>query len=465
MLHPVERSVLRTLRDLRGDATPWVVAVSGGPDSTALLAALRETRAGPLVVAHLDHGLRGAAARDRERAAVEALAARWGLPCERGAVDVLAERERRGGGSVEGIARALRYGFLGEVAARWKASWVAVGHTADDQAETVLLRLFRGSGLRGVGGMPARRRLSPERPQVGILRPLLACTRAQVLDYLEARGLPWIEDETNREACFLRNRIRHEVLPLLRDRVHPRVDEALLRLARQAREADEALAELARELLLAARAGEGWRAEVLAAARPAVRARALAILAERLAARAPGEVHVRALEALVQGRARGCQLPGGVALRVRHGQLECVPEREEEPAPRLRLPIPGSAVDRGAGLRFEARLAAPPAQLRCDPRTTAYLDAERVGERALTVRRRRPGDRFWPLGGPGHRSLKRFLQDQRVPPEQRDRIPVVCLGDRPLWVVGHRIDDAFKVTPATSRALELRARPVVGEQQ
>ena len=132
---------------------------------------------------------------------------------------------------------------------------------------------------------------------------------------------------------------------------------------------------------------------------------------------------------------------------------------EAAPAP-LALEIGGEALDPAAGLRFSARLIAPPPEVRTDPAERVLLDAARLSG-PLGVRRRRPGDRFWPLGAPGSRSLKRFLIDQKVPREARDAIPVVTSDDRPVWIVGLRMDDHFKVTPQTAQVLELRASAAV----
>jgi tRNA(Ile)-lysidine synthase len=229
--------VARFLATLPAASGPGVVAVSGGPDSVALLRALLAVRgAAPLAVAHLNHQLRGPDS-DADEAFVAALHARLvaegaalTFHCER--IDVAA-RARQEGDNLENVARRVRYGWLAEVARAAGARWVATGHTADDQAETVLHRLLRGTGLKGLAGIPARRELTPG---VEVVRPLLRVTRAEVLGYLQAIGQDFCLDASNADLRFTRNRLRHELLPHLAQRYNPAVVAVLGRLAEQAAE-------------------------------------------------------------------------------------------------------------------------------------------------------------------------------------------------------------------------------------
>jgi tRNA(Ile)-lysidine synthase len=213
---------------LRGDAPGrGVVAVSGGADSVALLRALAEFYPpDQLVVAHLNHQLRGP---DSNADAAFVAGLLPALPHRTEDADV---RRAAEGENLEATARELRYGFLTRVARSVGADWVATGHTLDDQAETVLHRLIRGSGLRGLRGIAARRELVPG---VRLIRPLLTVSREDVIAYLRAIGQPWREDATNADPAFTRNRIRHELLPLLRT-FNPAMSESLARLAAQADE-------------------------------------------------------------------------------------------------------------------------------------------------------------------------------------------------------------------------------------
>lgn len=216
-----------------------MVAVSGGPDSVALLRAVAEVRPiadGPLVVAHFNHRLRGEESDEDEafvRSCCETLAAkRAGLAFRCGTADV-AGQARAAGENLEKVARQLRYAWLANAARESDCRWVATGHTADDQAETVLHRLFRGTGLRGLRGiLPSR----PLGPGMQLVRPLLAITRAEVLAFLQCRSQDYRLDCSNLDRTRTRNRIRHELLPSLAARYNPRVVHALCRLASQAAE-------------------------------------------------------------------------------------------------------------------------------------------------------------------------------------------------------------------------------------
>ncbi len=232
-------------------AAPLVVAVSGGPDSVALLRALLQVRpggAGPLVVAHLNHQLRGHEA-DADEEFVRDLAATLpggaGVRWRPGRIDVAA-RARETGGNLEAVARRLRYEWLVAVAREEGAAAVATGHTADDQAETVLHRLLRGAGLAGLRGIAARRPLAPG---VELVRPLLAVRRADVLAYLARLGQPYRQDRTNTDPRYTRTRIRRELLPLLAEQYNPAVADVLCRLAGQAAEAYRGTAARAAALL------------------------------------------------------------------------------------------------------------------------------------------------------------------------------------------------------------------------
>jgi tRNA(Ile)-lysidine synthase len=224
----LERKIADAWLVAHWSAVTVLVAVSGGPDSVALaraLAALHRPLGGRLTVAHFNHGWRGAES-DADERFVCNLATELGLACEVGRAGV---GEPRTGS--EAIARRERYRFLRQTAERLGARYVALGHTADDQIETILHRILRGTGITGLAGMPRARALGEA---TSIIRPLLDVRRAAILAYLAALGQDYRTDATNQSLKFTRNRLRHELLPHLARRYNPRVDEALLRLARQA---------------------------------------------------------------------------------------------------------------------------------------------------------------------------------------------------------------------------------------
>jgi tRNA(Ile)-lysidine synthase len=475
----LDRRVLRYVRD-RAVLRPGervLAAVSGGPDSTALLLIL--SRLAPsldltLTAAHFDHGLRGRLAARRERSYVEALCRRLGVPLQVGAGDTRAQA-RTHGLSREEAARELRYAFLAEAAAAAGCTVVATGHTAGDQVETVLLHIIRGSGLAGLAGMTARGPWPLSgREGLDVGRPLLCLRRQETADYCREEGLEPVVDPSNVSPAFLRNRVRLELLPLLRQ-YNRRIDSALLRLA-EAAGADLAVLEgMAADVLSP---GGGGQAVVLCRRRLAELPEGLRRHALRLAVRRLlgdlRDLHGDHIDALLAGLARGVgyhlDLPRGLRFDVGYEEATLALEREEGAAfrpapssvfqtapPEAPLTVPG--VTSWGPWLVEAELrpadGGPPA---VDP-WQAWLDADVTGE-DLRVRSWRPGDRFRPLGLGGEKKLQDFFVDARIPRAQRDAIPLVCGKPGIVWVVGHRIDERARVTEATHRLLRLRFRRV-----
>lgn len=431
-----------------------LVAVSGGADSVALLHLLTEL--GPawrlsLAVLHVDHGLRADSARDAEF--VRGVGGRLGVQVDTVRVSVPAS------GSPEAAARTARYAALEAHAALIGADRIALGHTADDQAETVLMRLLTGAGVRGLAAIPPRRGR--------IVRPLIDCRHAEMVAALRAAGLPWVEDPSNRDPKFLRNRIRHELLPHLAAAWSPQVVEALARTARLARDTVEALDRLAgRELgrLAVREAGAVLlpRTELLGLPRRIaieVLRQAAAELGSRGPLRAWG--HRRLAHVLATPSPRRPVKLGGVVIevgsrriRVGNAPLPALPPRSLEIPGRLALPE--------AGLVLAARLV--PATGYAVPRETrrAAFDADRLGTASLVVRGRRPGERWTPWGGT-ERTLKEFLIDEKVDRWDRDRVPVVEAGGQILWLAGLRRSAAAPVDERTRTVLELLILPLANE--
>jgi tRNA(Ile)-lysidine synthase len=300
-----------------------VLAVSGGPDSVALARAAvlaRGPGSGCLVLAHLNHGLRGAES-DADAAFVSELAAQLpGVELCHTRIDIAAEAQRTGA-NLEATARQLRYGWLAEVARQHGLGRVATGHTADDQAETMLHRLLRGTGLQGLRGIAARRPLTPD---VELVRPMLGVTRAEVLAFLQALGQPFREDSSNRDLRHTRNRIRHELLPLLAGQYNPAIVAILGRLAAQADEAFRDEQVTAAALLAAAELPRAGRQLVFDAARlsaaPEREVRAMLRLVwerEGWSRDAMGFDAWKRLTALARGDGKAADFPGGVHACVR----------------------------------------------------------------------------------------------------------------------------------------------------
>jgi tRNA(Ile)-lysidine synthase len=481
----IETTVQATVRQALALALPGggqlLVAVSGGADSLCLLHALCALALElglALHVAHLDHGLRAASAADA--AWVGALCADWELPCTLGhcEVRVLAERGRL---SLEDAARQARYSFLARVARQVGARAVAVGHTADDQAETVLLHLLRGAGLEGLAGMApdARWPLPDERgaDRLRLLRPLLTLTRAETEAYCAAAGLLPRQDESNRDPAYTRNRVRLELLPLLRE-LNPGITATLGRTAQVIAGEVAALQSIELKVWAAMAAEESggvrlartvFEQQAVGLQRRLLR-RAVAVLAS-LHDLTWEQVEAARRIALA-GRTGACaSLPHGLRLRVGYGWLWIEPAQlaadRDWPtlAQPMQLHIPGEAT-LAAGWRLTAQQLAR-AELPDDWATTrepwvAYLDADAVGCDVL-LRARRPGDWLVPLGLGGRQKLSDLLINVKMPAVCREALPLVLVGEAIAWVVGVRCDQRFAVTDHTERVCVLRvARDVEG---
>lgn len=458
----VRRFIAETGALRRGERV--LVALSGGPDSTALLLllhSLQEELGLSLAVAHFDHGLRDRQEAEADLMFCRSLAEGLGLAFLHGQGDTPAHA-RACGLSLEEAARQLRYRFLAEKAAQAGATAVAVGHTASDQAETVLMHLLRGAGLDGLAGMRPR---SPWPLGAGpeLARPLLCLWRRDTERCCRALGIAPRQDPTNLDLAPLRNRLRHRVLPLLRT-LNPRADEALVRLASLASQAVDYLErEASRAWERLSRTSEGEVAlerEGLVRLHPA--------LASRLLRRAyallvgPGrepeaEQVARALSLAVRGRGR-LPLPGGIILTVsaREVRLRRGAAAAAAPLPETVLRVPGET--RVGGWVFLAEVVPPPASPRTADPYEAYLDADAVGG-PLVVTSRRRGDRLRPLGLGGEKKLQDLLVDARVPQEARDGVPIVRCPWGIVWVVGLRLDERAAVGPGTRRVVHLRAHP------
>ncbi len=468
----IERRVLSYIRkhDLVAAGERVVVGVSGGADSTALLLLIARLapRLGIVVhAAYFDHLLRGKKASQEERETVARLASELGMPLMVGSDDVRAyAREKRLG--IEEAARELRYRFLAEAARETGARTVAVGHTADDQIETVLLHILRGSGLTGLAGMLPRVPWPvavPERHDLTLVRPLLDLRRSETESYCREMGCEPLEDATNRSPRYKRNVVRNELLPLLRAHI-PGVDVSLLRLARTAATERRALEEMAERALAQSATFEGGVVRLSQALLGGVPAGLMPQVMRLAASRLLGDAkdlterHLQSMAAAAVYKPAGTELdlPRGLHLRVEYGEIVlALNESAAEALPVEGVPLVVPSVTTAGGWRIEASLSGGVASL---PQSAweAALDADAlVG--ALRVRRRRPGDHFQPLGLPaGHeKKLQDIFVDLKLPRRRRDNIPVVEDEAGIVWVADYRIAERVKLSPFTRRALRLNA--------
>ncbi len=442
------RTFLATLRGTvarhgllaRGDTV--LAAVSGGADSVALLAgllALRSDLGITVVAAHLDHGMRGGES-TRDRTFVDELARRLDVPC-------VSETAQIPPGNFEAEARRIRYAFLERAADQLAATRIATGHTRDDQAETVLLRVVRGAGRRGLGGI---------RPHRGrIIRPLLDCDRVQVRGFLVEQGLAWRRDYSNFDLAFERARVRSGFLPALARELNPRLGRTLADLADLMREEDTLLDRLA---ATAAR-GQVLATPVLHAIEPVLARRAIRLWWQRHGSgQRLGRRHLEAVRDLAARSSDDGEVavPGGAIVRERnqldfragsapvrtldHWELPLVPGAELVTPGGWRLSLVASSPDPGM----------PPGETAC------LIDADRSGA-TFVVRNRRPGDRLRAHGLDGHTTIKRLFASRHVPRHRRDDHPVVVCDGEVLWVPGCGRSDAALVGPTTTRCWLIRA--------
>jgi tRNA(Ile)-lysidine synthase len=445
----IERAAtsIRRHRMLAGGETV-LVAVSGGADSVALLHALVALAPAfrlTLHVGHVDHRLRPTSSEDA--AFVQDLAARLGLGVEVAVVEV------RRSGSPEDAARRARYAALDTIADRIGAARVAVGHTADDQAETIVMRVTQGAGLRGLAGIP------PVRGRV--IRPLIEASRHEVLDLLGGQGIAWREDPSNEERRFLRNRVRHDILPSLAA-VNSSIVAALGRTARLMRETLDIVERLAAAELEAATGGTDEVILSLDRLRAVPRTVAVEVLRQAAArAGSAGPLRAWAYRALSRALAspspRGAVRVGGVRVEVSGARVRVAGAVRRAILPRP-LAVPGVTELPEVQLAVHSRLLDAGGYTVPRMAQTVAFDADRL-QAPLVVRGRRAGDRVAPFGG-GERKLKRVLIDDKIPRWDRDAVPLLEAAGVIVWVAGLRRAAAAPVTPTTRRVLEVRLGPL-----
>ena len=488
-MHDLARRLLKTIRkqDLLRAGDRVAAAVSGGADSVALLLLLEELQAElgiVLSVAHVNHQLRGAESDDDERF-VANLAARLQLnldavtaPIETRASKAAGEQAKSG---IEAAARNLRYGFFRELAENRRVTKIATAHTLDDQAETVLLRIFRGTGIRGLAGIHPKMSLanwSPKRsspkasnPKTGgtgalacagkksagkfsaevgveVIRPLLTFRRSDLRDYLRASNETWREDSSNEDPKFLRNRIRQRLLPLIAEEFG---DAALLHMAELAEIARAEEEHGAEELNSTESSGTSLDAKKLLSLPLAIRRR---LARAWLEANAPeASISFALIEEILQlahdDAGRKLELPGEVSRDIRRGRAEIVIEAAASTRAKqyeYTLPVPGAVDVPEIGARFVARIVET-ASL-AEGHAAALLDPVEVGEK-LTIRNWRPGDRFWPAHTVREKKVKDLLADLHATGAKKKLWPVaVDAQERIVWMRGFAVRETARARGA-----------------
>jgi len=426
-----------------------LAAVSGGPDSMAMLHFLSCFPGIRLTALHINHRIRGREA-DKDSRLVKEYCKTLGVPLITRSFDVPLHAKRKKL-SLEEAGRQVRYRIFEREAKRKKAKKIAVAHNADDNVETFVMRLMRGTGLKGLCGIP------PVRGK--IIRPLIDVWKKEVLEYCAKNSVPFRVDKSNLSTKFTRNKIRHLVIPML-EKEDPLLKTKVVRYIRSFSKdyalLNKRIEELGRKLLKRAGSGIGICRKKLFFLPEGLRGFMVREAIEKLHGNLLNieEVHISNILTLQRGY---LHLPNGLFAAADSETILITKKKPGRPRTvsfKYSLRVPGYLEIGGSGTRISAELVKVPRRYKSAGRNTAYLDASKIKGR-LTVRSMRAGDWFVPLGMNGRKKLHDFFIDLKVPPEERGRIPVVCDSEKILWVAGRRPDDRAKLDRTSKKALRL----------
>ncbi|MEG1575500.1 MAG: tRNA lysidine(34) synthetase TilS [Clostridium sp.] len=427
-----------------------IVGVSGGADSVCLLHllwCLREELGIKLRALHVHHGLRGEEA-DRDAEFTEEFCHRLGVPCE--VVKIHADEEAAAQGiSVEEAGRIARYRILEEHAAGWEAEAgtdidfrvkIAVAHHGDDNAETILHNLFRGSGLKGLGGMP------PVRER--IIRPILWADREQILSYLTKENLIYVEDSTNEENDYTRNKLRNQILPLITSEINKQAVRNILQAGERIRGADCYFEEKATAWLERWSEGEVDRVPMapLREEAPIVQAYIIreALKNNHIPLKDITSKHIEEIQTLLSKQSgKKTDLPYGISVEHEYGWLKFTKREKNNEIHRGNPPELNMKV-----FLYENQYEIP------EKRYTKWFDYDKI-KSTPCVRYRQTGD-FIMLAGEKRKTVKAFMIDEKIPVRMREEIPLLADGSHILWIIGYRISEYYKVTEDTTNILEVQ---------
>ncbi len=439
-----------------------IVGVSGGVDSMVLLHLLHACREAfdlSLIVAHVNHGLRPVDS-EKEADLVQEEAARLGLPFEYGQFNVK-EFQKTMGLSPQDAARRIRFHFFYSLLRKHEAQKVVLGHHADDQVETVLLKLIRGSGLQGLKGMlPIR--------EGKVIRPLLGVWREEIQDFAAEKKIPFLLDSSNLKSDYLRNRIRLTLIPLMEAEYQPNFKEILLRTSNILREENDYLEEGAetayQEIVRKQKDTLFFKFSEFQSLHQAIQWRVMKKILERVYDWGTGVEEGEWLEVhrIYQKLHRSApsfllELPHGAWVEKRYDVVLLGKGKVKPLAPfEVELHSPGSTFIEEIGK--EVVVGETDRDTLKDykgPADTALMDYGSL-QFPLRMRNFRPGDRFHPLGAKGSQKLKEFFIDHKVPRVERPKVPLLVSGDRIVWVAGYRIDERAKVSEKTKKVLTVK---------
>jgi tRNA(Ile)-lysidine synthase len=459
-----EQLVIENCQELKlfPEDSKVLLALSGGADSTALFHVLNRLASKlkiTLGVAHLNHQTRGEES-DKDSEFVQALAKEHDLPCHIKSKNVKAWVESEGYSFQEG-ARVYRQIFLCEVAEKNHYSTIALGHHQDDQAETVLMNILRGSGLNGLGGMLVKRK--------AFVRPLLNCSRQEILDYLDSQGAAFRQDASNQDVSYLRNKIRLELIPEIENSFAPRFKSQLGKMSQLLQEDESYLFEEAQNLFQEVgqitEKGLTLPVDKLRGLHPAILNRVLRFgiheIKGNLKSIEFGHIQ-QVLQLLKYPSSSACVLPGDIKIAM--GKDEMVLSQldrtssstpSDKKCSHVSIQVPGDTRFDPGKVTMRARVEFKTNQFSQANPNQAFMDFDAVGSR-VEMRFYHSGDRFWPLGAPGGKKLKSWFIDQKIPREKRSEIPILTdsSGDI-IWVYGHQISEKVKIRPDTQNVLYL----------
>ncbi len=433
-----------------------VVGVSGGPDSTALihlLCRLKQEYKLDIWIAHLNHELRREAGEEAE--SVKRFASQLKIPVISDSLNVaLFAKQKKI--SLEMAAREVRYKFFERVSRKVEATKIALGHTASDQVETLLMRLIRGAGLDGLAGIP------PTRGK--IIRPLISVFREEIEKYCQGYNLYPHRDSSNQELSFFRNKVRLRLIPFIAREYNSQFIQVLFRTANILREDKKCLDEVAEEALkkLILERSNG---QIVIDAETLLSSLSLSLqrrVVRKLIQGVKGDlkninfIHIDKIIKLKSDKGtKVINLPGDILAKREYRRL-VIKKDEQEPLSFFSpLAVPGKTILSHPGYLFESKLFCKKSSYFSPDSHCIQLDWNKLTG-SLSLRGREKGDKFQPLGMKGEKKLKDFFIDLKVPRQQRDKIPILVSGERIVWVVGYRIDEGFKVDEHTNKILKIK---------
>ncbi len=456
LLHRVRRTIDHF--HLLDQSDRLVVGVSAGADSMVLLNVLntyRQTFNLTLIVAYVNHGLRPKES-EEEAKFVQKECDRLALTFECGTFNVK-EFQRVGGFSVQEAARRLRFYFFDQLLQKYQAQKIALGHHADDQVETFLLRLMRGAGLQGLKGiLPVR--------EGRVIRPLLEVWRHEIETFAYQHSIPFLTDASNLKKDYLRNRLRLHLIPLLEKEYQPNVKQVLLRTSAILREENDYLEREAEKVYRNMVGVEGealtFHYTAYQSLHPAIQWRVIQKALRDLYGKEREDVEVPKIFKKLQQSSPSYrqELPFGICMEKRYNKVQLVRKKVEDIPPfEVELNSPGRTFVEEIGREVVIEEMSVREQ-DCIPKTspdTALLDYQ-VLQFPLRIRNFRPGDRFQPLGVKGTQKLKEFFIDHKIPRFERQRVPLLISGERIVWVIGYRIDECARIGSKTKKILKVK---------